>query len=49
MNKLLLALGAKDYILKAEHRLEDIIGTIRDMLEKQSNQSQNPVGNSNNT
>lgn len=30
----MLALGAKQYLLKAEHRLEDIIATIRDLINE---------------
>lgn len=34
--KTLLALGAKKYILKAEHRLDDIVNTFKGMLKNGS-------------
>ena len=34
----MVALGVKKYVLKAENKLEDIVGTVRDVLNTQDGQ-----------
>jgi CheY-like chemotaxis protein len=34
--KSILALGAKKYLLKAEHRLDDIVATVKQFIEENS-------------
>lgn len=38
----MLALGAKKYVLKAEHRLDEIIGMIKEFINEE-NTTQNPA------